>query len=190
MRTAVLRCKPRLQITVDMQKHSRLKNILRVSIPLTLSFIWGNSLLSGEQSGEMSGVVVRFIYPAAEKIAALLSGAGPGDKPVLSLEEVTFWVRKAAHFSEYAFLGIQAGLYGRVTDRKLMQVLPFGPLAAAVDETIQTHSAGRSGELRDVCIDSAGFIFGLCLVHAADFFIKRTKKRESLRLMKTDDRSQ
>ena len=144
-----------------MQQHSRLKKILRVSIPLTLSFIWGNSLLSGKQSGEVSGVVVSVIYPAAEKIAGFLSGAGPGEGPLLSLEKVTFWVRKAAHFSEYAFLGIQAGLYGRVTDRKLMQVLPFGPLTAAVDEAIQTHSAGRSGELKDVCIDSAGFYFRL-----------------------------
>ncbi len=150
--------------------------LVRGMILLTLGFIWGNSLLDGKQSGEMSGLVVRVLYPAAERIAGLLTGTHPGEGPVLMQEQFTFWVRKLAHFSEYTVLGAETGIHQHLAGSKPdLSVSVFGPAAAAIDETIQRFSKGRSGELRDVLIDSAGYFFGLLLAAMALRFTGRKK---------------
>ena len=150
--------------------------LVRGMILLTLGFIWGNSLLDGKQSGEMSGLVVRVLYPAAERIAGLLTGTHPGEGPVLMQEQFTFWVRKLAHFSEYTVLGAETGIHQHLAGSKPdLSVSVFGPAAAAIDETIQRFSKGRSGELRDVLIDSAGYFFGLLL--AAGFLRLAGRKK-------------
>lgn len=63
---------------------------LTILVVVVLMFIWGNSLVPGETSGEISDGVTAFIAR------------------VLGIESETMghYVRKAAHFTEYAVLGI------------------------------------------------------------------------------------
>lgn len=71
-------------------------------------------------------------------------------------------IRKTAHFTNYLILGVLVTLSGG--RRKPLRLLILGLLAAVFDETHQVFVPGRSGELRDVLIDLAGFAVGMVLV--------------------------
>lgn len=71
-------------------------------------------------------------------------------------------IRKAAHFANYLMLGVLVTLSGERC--KAQRLLILGLLAAAFDEIHQVFVPGRSGELRDVLLDLAGFAAGMILV--------------------------
>jgi len=86
-----------------------------------------------------------------------------------------FWTRKAAHFIEYAVLGV---LVLHALRRAGMGVLVASAcallwaLAVAVgDESIQSQLASRTGSLRDVAIDVAGATTAVALT--AQLFLAR-----------------
>ena len=89
-----------------------------------LIFIWGNSMLPGKDSGELSG----FVGAILQRIL-----------PFLNMESGTAMhlLRKAAHFSEFAALGLcLTWLYGMLATGKLCALsLPLisGAAAAAID---------------------------------------------------------
>ena len=120
-----------------------------------LAFIWGNSAMPGEASGELSGWVGEFLG----KIL-----------PFLSLESGTgaHILRKLAHFSEFAALGLCLGwLFGMLMERKSLRLaLPVvcGVAAACIDETIQIFSPGRHCSIVDVGIDSGGVVTGFIVL--------------------------
>ena len=62
-------------------------------------------------------------------------------------------LRKLAHFSEFAVLGVLLSQCFRV---RVSRPLLAGLLCALCDETIQLFVPGRSGEIRDLWIDFAG----------------------------------
>lgn len=76
-------------------------------------------------------------------------------------------VRKVAHMSEYALLGILLAypLELHSDKRKLVFLLALGicMLYAASDEWHQVFVPGRDGNLGDVCIDSLGASIGIFL---------------------------
>lgn len=86
---------------------------------------------------------------------------------VTDVELMTLLVRKCAHFSEYAVLGVLGwNLFGRL--RALGEARrPWGALLVAavpvLDETLQLFVPGRSGSPVDVCIDLAGVATGALL---------------------------
>lgn len=93
------------------------------------------------------------------------------------------YLRKAAHFTEYAALGFFLTLFSAGLHRTIPGSLPLplalGVLYAGTDEWHQTFVQERSGEPRDVLIDSAGVAFGaalacLCLL----IYLRRRKKKE------------
>ena len=86
-------------------------------------------------------------------------------------ENLTFIVRKGAHFSAYALLCILITLL--LTEYKILKLKRFlmavgtSFLYACSDEIHQIFVNGRSGEIRDVIIDTLGAITGffiLCLI--------------------------
>ena len=94
-------------------------------------------------------------------------------------------LRKLAHFSEYGLLGVLWTMElwlgpHREKRRGAMERLSFCMLTAFLDETIQLFVPGRSGEIRDVWIDTAGAWTGIvittCLVCIAMKFRNRNKK--------------
>ncbi len=77
-------------------------------------------------------------------------------------------VRKCAHASEYAVLGILTGLSaGSIGVRKQRWRKAF--LAASVyamtDEFHQLFVPGRSGQISDVLLDSAGALLGIIVLY-------------------------
>ena len=132
-----------------------------------LCFIWGNSLLPGEDSGELSG----FIGTLLQKLLPFLD---------LQSDMGMHLLRKAAHFSEFAALGFSfAWLYGMLCNkRSLSLVLPFlsGDSAAAIDETIQLFSPDRGPSIKDVGIDTCGVIAGICILTLLHMLFTRKKR--------------
>lgn len=136
------------------------RKLLNLAICLNLALIWGNSLLSGADSGGLSGGVLAFLGRFL---------------PVLLTETGHTLLRKAAHFSEFALLGLlYGGRYGMVWKNIPLHLLGFGMAVACIDETIQIFTPGRASSLMDVWIDTAGFAFGIAVVY---FVITTIDKR-------------
>jgi VanZ family protein len=83
-------------------------------------------------------------------IPALSSGLGTWDQIL----------RKCAHVTEYAILGL---LLLRAVGRELPALL-IGIAYAASDELHQHFVAGRHGSLVDIVIDAVGLVIGLVLM--------------------------
>lgn len=77
-------------------------------------------------------------------------------------------VRKAAHMTEYAVLaGLLLGnfvQYPGFYKKRYLWSLSGAVVYAATDEFHQLFIEGRSGEIKDVCIDATGAIIGLALI--------------------------
>lgn len=133
-----------------------------------LCFIWGNSLLPGEDSGQLSG----FVGMMLQKLLPFVD---------LQSEMGLHLLRKAAHFSEFAALGMSfAWLFGMLSKQRLLSLaLPLlsGAGAAAIDETIQLFSPNRGPSIKDVGIDTAGVITGIAVLTLLHCLYKRMKKR-------------
>ena len=76
-------------------------------------------------------------------------------------------VRKMAHFCEYTLEGFLLMLCMRVYTRRYVRHISVpmlgGVLTAMADETIQIYSPGRSGQVTDVWLDSAGVLAGILI---------------------------
>lgn len=86
-------------------------------------------------------------------------------------------VRKIAHFTIYTIGGILAFAYTNQykisTKRKFVYSILFCFIYAITDEIHQIFIPGRSGEIRDVLIDTTGGILGTLITF---YFIKIFKK--------------
>lgn len=123
-----------------------------VALACWVAFIWCHSLVQGPQSSLESGMVVALLRPLFEAV-------GVTDASLMSLV-----VRKCAHFSEYAVLGVLAcGLFrarGREMGRRALPAALIVALVPVVDECIQLGVPGRSGQPTDVIIDLSGLLVG------------------------------
>ena len=128
------------------------KHLLTVLICLNLALIWGNSMVTGADSGAVSGGVLEFL---GQFFPMLLTEAGH-----------TF-LRKAAHFSEFALLSLLfCGRHRLVHRTAPPHLISFGLAVACIDETIQIFTPGRASSLIDVWIDTAGFALGFVVIFA------------------------
>ena len=137
---------------------------------LVLCFIWGNSLLPGSVSGAFSDWVKSIL-------AALLPGEVPGVTTGGGL------LRKIAHFSEFAMLGMCLVWRFGMLEKKKIMALVYGFGAACVDEIIQMFVPDRGPSLRDVAIDTCGVAAGICLLLLAHKIIKKSKHSKENRTL-------
>lgn len=122
-------------------------------VALNLAFIWGNSVLPGQESSKISSGLL-------SELQELL--------PVFQWMP-EFLLRKLGHFSEFALLGcLLTWLFRLLGKKEAVYPLLCGILTAMTDETIQLFTLGRSGEVRDVWIDTCGtgtgILFCLCVL--------------------------
>jgi len=90
----------------------------------------------------------------------LLGDVGSGK--ALSGEGV---LRKIAHASEFAALGMVLTIFMKEGPKTKVSLLVLCGLGVAlIDETIQLFVDGRSGQIKDVWIDLAGFGIGVAIV--------------------------
>ena len=126
------------------------KRILTLLIGLNLALIWGNSLLPGESSAAVSGGVLAFLGRFL---------------PVLLTETGHTLLRKAAHFSEFALLGLLVSGRHRLTKQETpAHLMLLGLAVACIDETIQIFTPDRASSLIDVWIDASGFALGFVII--------------------------
>ena len=86
-------------------------------------------------------------------------------------------VRKTAHFSVYAALGVSmlSAFYLTFKGKLTWLYALSGCLLYAISDVHQTFVPGRSGEVRDVIIDTLGAFLGILLVILIKHLISRKK---------------
>ena len=86
-------------------------------------------------------------------------------------------IRKLAHFSEFALLGILAYINAKeYTNKYIIVSILFSIAYAASDEIHQLFVENRYGCFKDVCIDSLGIMVGILLIH---MFEQKCIKKDS-----------
>lgn len=151
-----------------MGKQKRRNDWLWAMIGLTTVFIWGQSLLPAPSSQAQSDAVRGWLSG--------LLGQGP-----VALFLLTH-IRKVAHFTEFALLGGEWALCRCGASPKVGRWMWLvGLPVALVDESLQFISPDRAPQLRDVCLDYAGYLCGFLLVWAVVCAVqahKRHKKKK------------
>ncbi|MEG0313670.1 MAG: VanZ family protein [Erysipelotrichaceae bacterium] len=126
-------------------RYKKLKYALLIFVQ---AFIWINSMQDGTTSSDLSNGIINEFLSFFQNI--------------VPLDVLHIAVRKLAHFSEYALLGILIFLVIKLyTDN--LAIITFSSISytfivACIDELIQTQVPGRSGCFTDVMIDSSGAI--------------------------------
>ncbi|WP_034638784.1 VanZ family protein [Desulfofalx alkaliphila] len=124
-------------------------------------------------SNELSTGITELIVKTVEKIAP------NAEFDIRSFNNI---VRKNAHFFAYLVLGMlvinalrRSGVPGY---RSVLITLGICVLYAISDEIHQLFIPGRSGEVRDVLIDSTGASLGVAIYWAASRLVKGSKTKD------------
>ena len=138
-----------------------------VFILVQTAFIWTNSVLSQESSGQMSGELTSLIKDML------------GLRERVSDEFLHHIIRKTAHFTEFFILGalytmIRACLPVKI--RSALLIFPaFATLATAVtDEFIQSFT-NRGSSVSDVVLDFCGALCAIIIFELV-IYLYRTNK--------------
>ena len=119
-----------------------------------MGFIFYLSSQDGNTSGHLSGGLSEVLYSILQWL-----------RIPLSEETFHFILRKGAHFTAYLLLGLFIAFWQDAkTLKEYLLCLFFSFLYALSDELHQRFVPGRSGELRDVLIDTTGAFTGLLLL--------------------------
>ena len=118
-------------------------------------FIFSNSMAVADVSSVSSGRVLQLLQAVLRRLGM----------PALAQRLTMHIVRKMAHFCEYTLEGFLLMLCMRVYTRRYVRHISVpmlgGVLTAMADETIQIYSPGRSSQVTDVWLDSAGVLAGI-----------------------------
>ncbi len=138
--------------------------------------IFGFSAMNGPESMELSNGFtawfMRLFYPDVESL--------PLERQQQIYELFVFIVRKAAHFSEFAALGMPLLLLLREYRLRWAAFWSWviGTLYAGTDELHQYFNGTRTPSLRDVGIDSAGVLFGILVIVLLSGLLTRMKAKK------------
>ena len=148
------------------KKRRVLSTVLICLCIATVAFIWGNSMLGSKASSNVSNSVLGALDPIIRRFG------------IVSKDDL--WLRKLAHFTEFAALGAELLFLAAVRRRFGLQAASncaFAALLAALtDETIQLIS-GRNSQVLDVLLDFSGSLTGILI---AWLICRLIKKRRAL----------
>lgn len=136
--------------------------ILVILIILNCMMIFNFSAEKSEKSDETSGRVVNTII----EINPRTKNLNQKEKEIQK-EKIVKPVRKTAHFSIYCTLGLLIYMFLSTYDinskKKILISIMLSIIYACSDEIHQLFIPGRSGQIKDVLIDSAGASFGIII---------------------------
>lgn len=151
------------------------KIIFAITTFLWVAVIFSFSLQPREVSGDISGSFLRKVLEwFAPRVFEQLE--------TMPQEQLEFWhmvLRKCAHFTEFAVLGVLSSLtllQTKVSYRFLIAI-GFCLTVASVDETVQLFVDGRAGRIMDVMIDGVGALVGIgavfCVVVTSNYRVTK-----------------
>lgn len=134
---------------------------------LMMLLIYMFSAQTGEMSGELS---YKISYQVVETKNEILGTNKSYDQLAAEADSIHYYVRKAAHMTEYCVLAIAISFPLYVYKvRGVWLVLLAGMVCvgfAGLDEYHQSFVGGRGPSVKDVGIDSIGALIGIILVQA------------------------
>ena len=144
------------------KKRRVLSAVLICLCTATVAFIWGNSMLGSKASSNVSNFVLGALDPIIRRFG------------IVSKDDL--WLRKLAHFTEFAALGAELLFLAAVRRRLGLQAASncaFASLLVALTgETIQLAS-GRNSQVLDVLLDFSGALTGILIAWLICRLIKK-----------------
>ncbi len=132
-------------------------------------FIFSNSLTVGKESAQQSGKIVNLVKELLNSV-----NIHPDD------HNLSFFIRKGAHFSEYFALGLFTAMLFKslLTKEKFVFLSPiYCYIIALCDEFIcQRITEGRGPQLTDTLIDLSGALLATLLVFVVLYFKSKKDK--------------
>ena len=152
--------------------------VAAILLVLLYLLIFAFSGQDGEESGSLSSMI-------SEKCAELLNAISGKHWTQNVIDSMAAYfehpIRKLAHFSEYACMGVL--LYGvwrpwKERNRKLyLLIVLWVFVSAGADEFHQLFVPGRYGCFADVVLDICGGAFGLLVCVCVEKIVRRRKQK-------------
>ena len=154
-----------------LKRHAKL--LISLLLIFQMLFIFTMSSFGSDSSNAQSSQIIQVLHQVFPSLSSRTSG--------LDASVLTFIVRKTAHFTEYAILGILFCLFYRQTlpQKNGLQLFVLAILSsflyACTDEIHQLFVPGRSGQFTDVLVDTLGASFG-CLILVFSNYLRRVSQ--------------
>lgn len=139
-------------------QNKKVRILFAVLLAGMIALIWGHSMMPANQSAAESSQLLIYVNHVLG---------------VINIQITEHVLRKMAHFSEYAVLGLLLRINFQ---RHLIVSLFLGLLVALTDETIQLFIEGRSGSVTDIWIDFSGILFSTLCLYLIRILVKRISK--------------
>lgn len=152
---------------ISKRKYFYIRMVAIIFLVLILAFIWGNSILDGQKSSEISDTVVEIVKDEISDMSENYS-----DKAVEKID-LSYLVRKGAHIIEFVLLAVCLMIIFLDHYELMFCVLFLGLSTAIIDETIQLFN-DRSSSIVDVWLDMLGFSIGVLLTILTVRLIKKS----------------
>ncbi|SDI35525.1 VanZ like family protein [Planococcus glaciei] len=154
-----------------MENLSIRKMLSWAAVLLWMALIFSLSHQPASESGEMSSGITEMVMETVEQILPVAE---------TDFDQFEHIVRKNAHFFIYLILGIlvihASRGSGSHSFKRIGLAVGICILYALSDEFHQLFIDGRSGEFRDVLIDSSGASLGIILYWFAGKMLRRNKQ--------------
>ena len=126
---------------------------------------------TADQSNQQSSFVAEIALDAVETVAGV-EYRQELEADAVRMDGLVFLIRKLAHATEYAVLAVCVGLHVLASRKErgllyFLAVVGVCALYACSDEVHQLFVSGRSGQISDVCVDTAGAAVGALFLYAA-----------------------
>ena len=159
--------------------------ILVILILLNFITIFSFSEQDGVQSGGLSRRVTLVILNVFGDYNEPLS-----EEQEVQVENVQHVIRKLAHFTIYAILGLLlmslAETFDFTNKKRIILSLLVGILYASLDEFHQSFIPGRTAAVTDVLIDTAGVIIGILFIFLVLKIIQSKRKKKKTNKVNKD----
>lgn len=132
------------------------------------------SAQDGTGSGRLSSLAARFFC----KILFVNFDGMPGEQQAFLVSGINHFIRKAAHFLCYTFLGVCSYSVFHFTDYFISPFLPSVAVCAiyaVLDEIHQYFTPGRAMKITDMILDTIGAAFGAAVAMIAIIVIMHFK---------------
>ena len=145
----------------------KVRLLLFIPVILWMAVIFWFSSNNGDKSTIQSSKITYGIASIADKVFHL---SMTGEQKTELAENMSFFVRKTAHFTEYLILALlvwgamKANLTGLAPGILYGATVAWVFIYAASDELHQHFVDGRCSSIKDVLIDTAGGITGVLII--------------------------